>query len=71
VQTRRLAAFFEQVSAAFGTELRSCKATCDLVVLAQKSLKQAGCQSVKGITHAKMANLDTKTDSNRFLTIKQ
>jgi len=44
VQTKRLAESFEPLTRSLPLsvpELRACKATCDLVVLAQKSLKPA------------------------------
>jgi len=50
VQTRRLVASFEPLNSSLPLsvpKLRARKATSDLVVLAQKSLKAAGCQSVK------------------------
>jgi len=49
VQTRRLAASFEPLNSSLplsAPELRSRKSMCDLVVLAQKSLKVTGRQSV-------------------------
>jgi len=63
VQTRRLSAPFEPFNSSLllsAPELRERKATCNPVVLAQKSPKLVGCQSVKWLTQTlKGFNLET------------